>query len=1504
MLTMVFLSFIMSIFIGIQDPIIQKFTIRIAGGYISSKTGTDVQIGRLYISPNFTIEIEHLLLKDLHDTDLLMVEELKVRPSLEEIVHGNIHLNRIELTNAHANLITYEGEDHLNLQFLLDLFATDKEPSDKPVTVLIDRILLKDVDFQYWDQNHDKPENADLHEMDYAHIQVQDINLDLAKLSINGTTVNAKINHLAAVEASGFKLIYLESLLHFSDRGVHLDNLHLESNHSLCDLDLHMDYNGFHAFRTFVDSVTFNSTVRPSKLKISDLGPFAKVLYTMTDEVYFEGHLTGPVADMKMDQLKASIGKQTKFEGAVSIQPLDFFHGKHTLTINKMRYTFDDINNFHIPGPTKTIPLPEMLSVLEQGNLQGSFSGTYGDFLADINATSAIGDVQAIIRRHTNEFNYDVFEGTVEAQRLDVGALTKASNILGEVDLSANVIGRLGQGGDMDLDLEGNLFNARLLGNDINEVSLTGNLHNSCVNGRISIDDDEIELDLNGRFDFSNPKALSGDFKADIVSADLYSLHFLNGDKTALLSASIQANAKNLNQFSKTEGAVKITNFSFTNSNSQFNMQQFDGSIVNDPLLKKKIDVNCDYLDFELAGLMDFATLGTAFKQFVSTYVEIPQWTASLEAFEQSGKSADQDFIITMNLKDPKPFTDLFIPNLSIAKNTSLNGTFTTRSHSLNMTLRSRSIKFNNIRINNVECKSLSSPRRALTRLYLDEIILRDSTQYDSDRLGAEGFTVINTIQHDSILTNILWDDMNLRDLNKGNILTSFIPTMNGGRLNISKADILLYDSTWTILPDNLVEIDNGRTRISNIVLQHQDQKLTLDGFVPMNLDDTLSITMSDFNVSTFDFITKGMGFDLDGIITGNALMSNIKNDMTILANLNINGIGFNGDVYGDAEVASQWNNAQKAIELDFGLTNHDHRTVHLAGSFFTERKDNNLDFKLTTSDLNLAFLDPFVSNIAHRIQGRCDGAFDIKGSISQPDIKGQLKIKDGGCKINFLNTYYTFSPTITLSNRYITFSDLSLIDTLGNSALVTGYIQHDHLKDMALNITMMPINFLALATTAKESPAFYGTAIATGTVEVKGPFDDIKLDIKARSQKGTVMTIPIGESSSVSQHGFITFVNNENIDVLHLSEDQAEPKKSSSFQINLDLDVNNNAQIKISLPNNLGAMEAKGDGNIKLGVSSTEFSLIGDYVIEEGSLGLNVQNVIHRNFLLDPGSSISWTGNPIDGIINATGVYQTKAPISSLGLVDSTSTNSSNIKVECLVHLKNKLLNPDISFGLRLPNASEDLKQTVFYVIDTTNEANMLMQTISLLVFNSFSYGSSVNGYDLLTGQLNDFLSQFSKDIDINLNYRPGNDITNEEWTVALKKQLFNDRLTIETNFGVIIPNSTYASSSTNIVGDVNIDYKITKDGRLSAQVFNRSNYNTSYYQYTFYKMAPYTQGVGLSYSKSFDRFSDLFRRRTTMTPLSTPGRPILGKPRSGSGSKAEGQTENPKEEHHDTPE
>jgi hypothetical protein len=120
--------------------------------------------------------------------------------------------------------------------------------------------------------------------------------------------------------------------------------------------------------------------------------------------------------------------------------------------------------------------------------------------------------------------------------------------------------------------------------------------------------------------------------------------------------------------------------------------------------------------------------------------------------------------------------------------------------------------------------------------------------------------------------------------------------------------------------------------------------------------------------------------------------------------------------------------------------------------------------------------------------------------------------------------------------------------------------------------------------------------------------------------------------------------------------------------------------------------------------------------------------------------------------------------------------------------------------------------------------------------------------------------LSKISDDFDIGINYKPGDDATEEEFEVALSTQLFDERLIIDGHFGMTYKNENNTRSATDIVGDVDVGYKLTEDGRWILKAFNHSNVNSWYNNYD--NVAPYTQGVGIAYRKEFTNIAELFRR------------------------------------------
>jgi len=234
---------------------------------------------------------------------------------------------------------------------------------------------------------------------------------------------------------------------------------------------------------------------------------------------------------------------------------------------------------------------------------------------------------------------------------------------------------------------------------------------------------------------------------------------------------------------------------------------------------------------------------------------------------------------------------------------------------------------------------------------------------------------------------------------------------------------------------------------------------------------------------------------------------------------------------------------------------------------------------------------------------------------------------------------------------------------------------------------------------------------------------------------------------------------------------------------------------------------------------------------------------------------------------MNLKATYQNSASLYDL-IPDPAFQNGQRVPVELGMNMTGKIFSPGIDFSIELPTVDQVTKSRVNAVISTDQERNR--QAFALLAMRRFISPPNVtadhsstnalaaNGTEFLSSQISSWLSQISNDFNLGFNYSPGDDISNEEIALALGTQLFNERLSLSSNFGVSRNNGTSAAnqSATNIIGDIRIEYKITREGKIRLVMYNESND----FRANTLQQSPYTQGVGLIYREDFDSFDEFF--------------------------------------------
>jgi TamB, inner membrane protein subunit of TAM complex len=302
--------------------------------------------------------------------------------------------------------------------------------------------------------------------------------------------------------------------------------------------------------------------------------------------------------------------------------------------------------------------------------------------------------------------------------------------------------------------------------------------------------------------------------------------------------------------------------------------------------------------------------------------------------------------------------------------------------------------------------------------------------------------------------------------------------------------------------------------------------------------------------------------------------------------------------------------------------------------------------------------------------------------------------------------------------------------------------------------------------------------------------------------------------------------------------------------------------------------MTGRGQGFLNMDINQFgDFAMYGVVEVLQGDYLFTLKNLVNKPFKNATGS-IAWYGDPYEADINLSTTYSVSASLYEL-MPGEDERYKQRVPVDLTLHLTDNLMRPNIGFDILLPTVDQLTRSRVESVLANVEEKNR--QAFALLVLQRFisppnvtkeksgGIGLAENTSELVSSQLSNWLSQISNDFNLGFNYRPGDEISNDEIALALSTQLFDERLMLSTNVGVSRGSSSNQNPST-LIGDIRVEYKITSEGKIRLMVYNESNdFNIASTQQSLY-----TQGVGVIYQEEFDtmdeffcQFGNLLRRR-----------------------------------------
>lgn len=1418
---------------------------------LSEKLHAEVGVDKLDIDFFNKLQLNGVIIYDQNHDTLFYAQSIYLSVRSFNLKNNLFRLGDLKLTRAELNIQTLDSLGTTNMDFLTNYFSSDStvvEPVDTTkvqITLSVKKFLLENCAFSFRD-SFAAPDSSLLKISDLA---VGSIDGDIRNFQFMEDTLRCTFQTFNFYEKSGLRLENLAGNVQIDPSGIHAEKLELITPDSDIHGNLALLQDSWSDYSSFIHNINLDSKFDLSTINLRDIGYFIPEVQNLDFPIYMEGDVWGTIDNLKGRKLKLTAGDRSIFRGSFDVSGLpDAENAYIDLRVKQLSSDYNDlaaIANEVTRDSTFSEKLPIELKRAGSIFFEGSFTGFPQDFVAYGGLTTEAGKLDLDLNLKSdsiqNRLNY---EGGVKTKNLDMGRLLdieKMGSVTANAQITAYSREKLISG-----KIDGTIESFNYSGYDYQNLKVNGTVSNKMFQGKINSRDPNLNFDFQGIVDFSSRLPLLN-FRANVYNADLTALHLINDTNELSFSTNMTLNAEGI-RLNEINGSIQARNTYICYGDSVLFLENLKVSAAGDAG-NRFINFISDVVDVSLIGSFDIDELPQSMTNLVGEVM--PSFV------KKEPTQVDQNFDFSLNYKKRNLITGLLIPKLEIASQTTAYGSYNSIDRSFSLYLRSGKLSYGDYEVHDFSA-DLGKQSEILKGKFFGSKALISGFEIENVDLDAEAYNDIVQVgfgwlnKNKSVRANI---DAQVTFLNEKSYVIDISPSYVGSE-----------NAIYKIENPTRITVDSTHISVNNLVLDHKNQKLEINGSISEDKSEELTVLLKNFDFATLDSMGLDMATSLRGIVNLQGSVSDFYGERIIGATGSIDSLAYGDFELGNVAVSSRYFGEEDKLALNGTLSRGTEKILDFKGDYKIGN-ENPLNGKLTLEQFNLDILNAFKIPQINHYSGYANGEIKISGKLTKPALDGYIDFDNARFLVEYVNTYYTFSDQVRVEDGWFGIDYKPLYDDKGHKGFVVASAFHEDYANWNYDVSVEANDFFIMNTTREMNSTYFGTAYGTGTIQLGGYDGFLEISIDAKTEKGTSIKLPLDETADVTLENFVHFVT---------KADEAHEERNadlSGIQLRLNIDATPDAEVQLIFDQKSGdIIRGRGSGKLTFEISpSGEFLMFGRYELQEGSYLFTLKNLINKQFQLRKGGTIGWYGDPYNADIDLSATYQLRTPLYPI-MVENQENYRGREDVNVVLNLTEKLMNPAITFNIELPQATETERSQLESITSTTQQLNQ--QVFSLLILNRFlpvyqtttqenqaisgvsGLGSATTS-DFISSQISGWLSEISNEFDIGINYRPGDQISNQEIAVALSTQLFNERLQVRGNFGVTSASeSQYTQSQTSIVGDFLVEYSLTKDGKIRLKVFNETNP----YEVFSTSSSIYTQGIGLVYQEDFNTLDEFF--------------------------------------------
>ena len=655
---------------------------------------------------------------------------------------------------------------------------------------------------------------------------------------------------------------------------------------------------------------------------------------------------------------------------------------------------------------------------------------------------------------------------------------------------------------------------------------------------------------------------------------------------------------------------------------------------------------------------------------------------------------------------------------------------------------------------------------------------------------------------------------------------------------------------------DNYIFLGNNKRVKANIDLLAEDGmgvKIYSEESDPTALQD-ITVSLNKFNLDEVTSVIPYMP-RMTGMLHGDYhVVQDAEGHLSVASDMSVRDMTYERSPIGNVSTELLYlQQGDSAHVVEARLMKDDAEIGLLSGTYY-HVGGGSLDAMLQLERMPLNIVNGFVSDHLFGLQGYGDGKMSVRGPLSRPQVNGEIYLDSSyvesvpyGVSLRFDN------DPVRIVDSKLLLDNFTLYSYNENPLNIQGSVDFSDLDRVMVDVRMRARNFQIIG--AKENPhsVAYGKAFVNVFASMRGPADNLNMRGRLEVLGSTDMAYILRDTPLTTDNHLDNLVKFK--DFSDTAQVVVNRPPLNGFTMDMTLDVSMGAHIMAYLnADHSNFIDLMGGGTLRMLYTPTDnLRLTGRYTLSNGEMKYSLPVIPLKTFVIQNGSYIEFTGDPMNPTLNITATERTKATV--------TGSNGAgrSVDFDCGVVVTKTLKDMGVVFTLDAPEDMQLHSELQSMSVEQRGKLAVTMLTTGMYLADGntqpFSMNSALSSF--LNSEINNITGNALRTIDLSFGVDQsldGTGQTHTDYSFKFAKRFLNNRLKIAVG-GKVSSGAELQQRNKSFFDNVSLEYRLDDTANKYLTLFFQNN--------SYDWLDGYTQkyGGGFIWRRRIQRFTDIFR-------------------------------------------